>query len=80
MLAKRVEVIEESTESEYEDDDSDVADNGTKTDHGQDEDAYFAVEKKMENYRVGHIECTTARGGCTNPELCQIVPLEPRKA
>ena len=45
MLAKRVEVIEESTEPEYEDDDSDVADNETKLDHGQDEDAYSAVEK-----------------------------------
>ena len=47
MLAKRVVVIEESAESEYEDDDSDVADNGTKIDHGQDEDAYSAVKKKI---------------------------------
>ena len=47
LLAKRVEVIEESTESEYEDGDSDVADNRTKIDHGQDEDAYSAVEKKI---------------------------------
>ena len=47
LLDKRVEVIEESTESEYEDDDSDVADNGTKIDHGQDDDAYSAVVKKI---------------------------------
>ena len=47
LLAKRVEIIEESTESQYEGDNSDVVDNGTTIDHGQDEDAYSAVEKKI---------------------------------
>ena len=47
LLAKRVEGIEETTKSEDEDDDNDVADNRTKIDRGQNEDAYSAFEKKI---------------------------------
>ena len=71
--AKRVQVIEESTESEYEDDDSDVADNETNDvvtletdiDHGQDEDAYYDA-----NYccREKDIEINRLRGKITELE------------